>query len=85
MRRIPDHPAVLAGDDVWTYAELQRASNATARHLAVQGVGPGDHLALMTSNRPEFVVLVHAASKLGAVPVLLNAAWKAFEVESAWR
>jgi acyl-CoA synthetase (AMP-forming)/AMP-acid ligase II len=81
--QFPDHPGVLAGDDVWTYAELQRASNAAARHLAVQGVGPGDRLALMTSNRPEFVVAVHAASMLGAVPVLLNGAWKALEVETA--
>jgi acyl-CoA synthetase (AMP-forming)/AMP-acid ligase II len=37
----------------------------------------------MTSNRPEFVVVMHAASMLGAVPVLLNAAWKALEVETA--
>jgi acyl-CoA synthetase (AMP-forming)/AMP-acid ligase II len=81
--QFPDHPGVLAGEEVWTYAELQRASNAAARHLAVQGVGPGDRLALMTSNRPEFVVLVHAASMLGAVPVLLNAAWKALEVDTA--
>ena len=81
--QFPDHPGVVAGDDVWTYAELQRASNAAARHLAVQGVGPGDRLALMTSNRPEFVVAVHAASMLGAVPVLLNGAWKALEVETA--
>src|SRR6185437_2250017 len=64
-------------------ADLQRASNTAARHLATRGVGPGDRLALMTSNRPEFVVVVHAASMLGAVPVLLNAAWKAFEVETA--
>src|SRR5580704_1973949 len=81
--QFPDHPGVLAGDDVWTYAELQRASNAAARHLAVQGVGPGDRLALMTSNRPEFVVVVLAASMLGAVPVLLNTAWRALEVETA--
>jgi long-chain acyl-CoA synthetase len=81
--QFPDHPGVLAGEEVWTYAELQRASNAAARHLAVQGVGSGDRLALMTSNRPEFVVVVHAASKLGAVPVLLNAAWKALEVDTA--
>ncbi|HEY6471277.1 MAG TPA: class I adenylate-forming enzyme family protein [Acidimicrobiales bacterium] len=81
--QFPHHPAVLAGDDVWTYAELQRASNAAARHLALQGVGPGDRVALMTSNRPEFVVLVHAASKLGAIPVLLNTAWKALEVDAA--
>ncbi|HSZ35900.1 MAG TPA: AMP-binding protein [Acidimicrobiales bacterium] len=81
--RFPDHPGVLAGNDVWTYAELQRASNAAARHLVVQGIGPGDHLALMTTNRPEFMVVVNAASMLGAVPVLLNAAWKAFEVDTA--
>ena len=81
--QFPDHPGVLAGDDVWTYAELQSASNAAARHLALRGVGPGDRLALMTSNRPEFVVVVHAASMLGAVPVLLNASWKALEVETA--
>jgi acyl-CoA synthetase (AMP-forming)/AMP-acid ligase II len=37
----------------------------------------------MTSNRPEFVAVVHAASKLGAVPVLLNPAWKALEVDTA--
>jgi acyl-CoA synthetase (AMP-forming)/AMP-acid ligase II len=78
-----DHPAVLAGDDRWTYAELRRASNAAARHLVEQGVRTGDRLALMTSNRPEFVAVVHAASKLGAVPVLLNSAWKALEVDTA--
>ena len=81
--QFPHHPGVLAGEEVWTYAELQRASNAAARHLAAQGVGPGDRLALMTSNRPEFVVVVHAASMLGAVPVLLNPAWKALEVDTA--
>ena len=37
----------------------------------------------MTSNRPEFVVVVHAASKLGAAPVLFNSSWKAREVETA--
>ena len=81
--QFPDHPAILAGDDRWTYAELQRASNAAARHLVVQGVGHGDRLALMTTNRPEFVVAVHAASMLGAVPVLLNSAWKGLEVDTA--
>ncbi len=38
---------------------------------------------MMTSNRPEFVAVVLGASKVGVAPVLLNSAWKAFEVESA--
>ena len=71
-RSFPDHAAVLAGDDRWTYGELDRAANALARHLAARGIGRGDRVAVMTSNRPEFVVAVHAASKVGAAPVMLN-------------
>ena len=37
----------------------------------------------MTSNRPEFVVTVHAVSKLCAAPVMLNSSWKALEVATA--
>jgi long-chain acyl-CoA synthetase len=81
--KLPDHVAVLAGDDGWTYGELERAANALAHHLAARGVGRGDRVAVMTSNRPEFVVTVHAASKLGAAPVMLNSSWKALEVGTA--
>ena len=81
--RFPDHPAVLAGPDYWTFADLDRASNAVAYHLARRGLSRGDRVAVMTSNRPEFVVSVQAASKIGAAPVLLNPAWKALEVETA--
>ena len=81
--RFPDHAAVLAGDDRWTYGELDRAANALARHLVDRGVGRGDRVAVMTSNRPEFVVTVHAVSKVGAAPVLLNSSWKALEVGTA--
>jgi long-chain acyl-CoA synthetase len=79
----PDHVAVLAGDDRWTYGELDRAANALAQYLADRGVGRGDRVAVMTSNRPEFVVTVQAASKLGAAPVMLNSSWKALEVGTA--
>jgi long-chain acyl-CoA synthetase len=80
---LPDHVAILAGEDRWTYGELDRAANAMAQHLAAHGVGRGDRVAVMTSNRPEFVVTVHAASKLGAAPVMINSSWKALEVGSA--
>ena len=82
-QRFRDHAAVLAGDDRWTYGQLDRAANALARHLVDHGVGRGDRVAVMTSNRPEFVATVHAVSKVGAAPVLLNSSWKALEVGSA--
>ncbi len=81
--RYPDVSAVLAGDDHWTFADLHRASAAAAAHLASCGVEPGHRVAVMTSNRPEFVVTVNAVSKLGAASVLLNPAWKALEVRNA--
>ena len=63
--QFPDHPAILVGDEQWTFAELDRAADAAACHLSAQGVGPGSRVAVMTSNRPEFVAVVHAVSKLG--------------------
>ncbi|HEV7758657.1 MAG TPA: class I adenylate-forming enzyme family protein [Acidimicrobiales bacterium] len=81
--RFGDRPALLAGDERWTFRQLDGRSNAFGRHLAAQGVGPGQRVAVMTSNRVEFVVAVQAISKLAAAAVLLSPAWKAVEVDHA--
>ncbi len=81
--RLGDRDAVWAGDEVWTFGDLDGLANAFARHLAAQGVGPGGRVAVMTSNRVEFVAVVHAVSKLGAAAVLLSPAWKEIEVDHA--
>jgi acyl-CoA synthetase (AMP-forming)/AMP-acid ligase II len=81
--RLGDRPAVLAGDDSWSFRDLDGLANALARHLAADGVGPGDRVAIMLSNRPEFLAAVHAAGRLGAAAVLLSPAWKAAEVAHA--
>ncbi len=64
--RFGDRDAVLAGDRRWTFAELDALSNAFAHHLAAAGVGPGDRVAVMTSNRVELVLAVQGASRLSA-------------------
>jgi acyl-CoA synthetase (AMP-forming)/AMP-acid ligase II len=46
-------------------------------------VRAGDRVALMSSNRPEFVVALWAIWRLGASAVLLSPAWKRTEVDSA--
>jgi long-chain acyl-CoA synthetase len=81
--RFGERDAVRAGDDRWSFRDLDGCSNAFARHLDAHGVAPGDRVAVMTSNRPEFVVAVAAASKLGASTVLLSPNWKALEVGHA--
>ncbi|HWF23557.1 MAG TPA: AMP-binding protein [Acidimicrobiales bacterium] len=78
-----DRDALWAGDQGWSYRRLDELSTAFGGHLADQGVGAGDRVALMTSNRPEFIVAVHAVSKLGGATVLLSPAWKGRETEHA--
>ncbi len=78
-----ERPALLDGDAVWTWAQLDARANTFAHRLAGAGVAPRDRVAVMTSNRPEFVAAVFAISKLGAASVLLSPAWKALEVDQA--
>jgi long-subunit acyl-CoA synthetase (AMP-forming) len=65
-----DRIAVRTKDDeiAWTWAELQRRVDAFAGGLAKLGMTRGDTLALMISNRPEFMVADLAATMLGATP-----------------
>jgi long-chain acyl-CoA synthetase len=78
-----DRAAIVAGDGAWTFAALEQMAGTFAARLAARNVVLGSRVAVMTTNRPEFVVAAHAISKLGAAAVLLNPAWKALEVEHA--
>jgi long-chain acyl-CoA synthetase len=79
----PDRHALRFGDDAWSFADLDGLSNAFARRLSAQGVRPHDRVALMSTNRPEFLVAVQAISRVGAACVLLSPAWKAAEIGHA--
>lgn len=67
----------------YTLSELDALSGGMADTLEQHGVGRGDRVALMSSNRPEFVVALRAIWLLGASVVLLSPAWKRTEVEHA--
>ncbi|HEX4015616.1 MAG TPA: AMP-binding protein [Frankiaceae bacterium] len=82
-RRFGEHDALRFGDQRLTYGELDRLSNAFAAVLRSRGISAGQRVAVMTSNRPEFIIAVFAVSKLNAAPVLISPAWKAREVGHA--
>ncbi|HEX5946471.1 MAG TPA: AMP-binding protein [Acidimicrobiales bacterium] len=82
-QRFGDRVAIRAGSESWTWRALDDLAGAFSRHLADRGVSPGDRVAIMASNRVEFVATVHGVSKLGAASVLLSPAWKAAEVDHA--
>jgi O-succinylbenzoic acid--CoA ligase len=68
----PDRLALVWRDRVWSFASLAAAADEAARRLAGLGVQMGDRVAVVMANRPEFVQLVHAVSRLGAILVPLN-------------
>ncbi|GAA3389821.1 long-chain fatty acid--CoA ligase [Streptomyces roseoviridis] len=71
-RRQPEHPALRLGERVITYAELDDSSARAATLLRSEGVEPGDRVALMLPNVPEFVVLYYGNLRAGAVVVPMN-------------
>jgi carnitine-CoA ligase len=72
LLREPGAPFVRFGQTWFTLAELDERSDRLAAGLARLGVGQGDHVAWMMSNRVETVEILLAVSKLGAVQVPLN-------------
>ena len=57
--RFGEQTALLIEDRRLTFGELDAACDAFAGYLAGRGVGAGQRVAVMTANRPEFVVAVH--------------------------
>ncbi len=75
---------VLAfGDRQYRRADLDALADRMAAELHRRGVSAGARVALMSSNRPEFLIAVLAIWRLGASVVLLSPAWKAAEVQHA--
>jgi long-chain acyl-CoA synthetase len=77
----PDRAAVRLDDRILTYQQLDRRSARVAGLLAALGVEPGDRVALMLPNVPEFAMLYYGVLRAGAVVVPMNPLLKAREVE----
>ncbi|CAO5177509.1 Acyl-CoA synthetase (AMP-forming)/AMP-acid ligase II [Frankia sp. AiPs1] len=68
----PDRPAVILGDQVLTYGELEARSNQLAHVLRSLGLGVGDHLAVLMENRIEYFVVVWAGLRSGLYVTPIN-------------
>jgi crotonobetaine/carnitine-CoA ligase len=75
-RKNGETPALRFARRTITYAELDRESDRVARGLADAGVGPGDRVAALLFNTPEFPILWFGAAKRRAVLVPLNTGLK---------
>ncbi|HTT52305.1 MAG TPA: long-chain fatty acid--CoA ligase [Streptosporangiaceae bacterium] len=77
----PDHPALLAGGQVISYAEFDDASARVASFLARRGFQPGDRAGLMLPNVPEFCLVCYGVLRAGGTVVPMNPLLRSREVE----
>lgn len=63
----------LWGDRAWTYAEADARVNMFVHVFHAQGVQKGDHVGILMNNHPDYLTVVVALNRLGAVSVLFNA------------
>ncbi|WP_292471060.1 AMP-binding protein [Methanolobus sp.] len=65
----------------FTYKEFDERVNMLAKGLIEIGIGKGDHVGIWATNVPDWLTFLFATSKIGAVFVTVNTAYKIHEVE----
>ena len=68
----PQREYVVADGKRRTYAEMEARANQLAHYLAVQGIGPGDHVGIYAYNSVEWVETAWAVFKLRAIWININ-------------
>jgi 3-oxocholest-4-en-26-oate---CoA ligase len=77
---VPDRLALVAGDQRRTYRELDERANRLAHHLAASGIRAGQHVAVLSWNRAEWVEAELAAYKLRCPVINVNYRYVAEEL-----
>lgn len=69
----PDKPAIHFEGNTLSYAAFNTRIEQAARALKAElGVNRGDRVAILSLNRPDYLVLLYACARLGAMLVPLN-------------
>jgi len=71
----------VPGGDDWSYAQLVELSGRLANLFTVEGVKPGDRVAVQVQKSPQAIALYLAAVRAGAVFLPLNTAYTRSEVD----
>ncbi|MBI1243687.1 MAG: AMP-binding protein [Alphaproteobacteria bacterium] len=79
--RTPDAVALRFDGRSISYSELDARVRALASWLSANGVGHGERVALLSTNNPDYLALLFACARLGAMLVPLN--WRLAPAEIA--
>lgn len=69
---IPERTAVFTLEHRYSFAEIDERANRLANHLIAAGIRPGDHVAVHSRNRIEWVDAFYGVMKARALPVNIN-------------
>jgi fatty-acyl-CoA synthase len=79
----PDKAAIIFEGETFTYAVFNTRIEQTARALKAEcRVSRGDRVAILSLNRPDYLVLLYACARLGAMLVPLN--WRLAVAEQSF-
>jgi fatty-acyl-CoA synthase len=71
-QQLGDTPALLSDRECMTYGQLSERINQYARWALGQGIGQGEVVGLLMTNRPEYLAIWLGISSVGGVVSLLN-------------
>ncbi|MBR6608480.1 MAG: AMP-binding protein, partial [Oscillospiraceae bacterium] len=82
-KQFPNDEAVKFTDRDYrrTWKEFNEEAETIAKGFLDMGIQKGDHVAIWATNVPEWMLTFYACTKIGAVLVTVNTAYKVFELE----
>lgn len=75
-----EREALVFGDERWTWNAFSDEVDRAAKALIALGVAPGEKVALWMNNKPEWLFLMYAVSKVGGVLVPLNTRYRTDDI-----
>ena len=83
-RRHGDRTAFQLGDRHLSFNDLDKLSNGLAKNLVGLGIQPGDRVALLLENSPDFTVCYFGIIKAGAIAIPLDTKYKILELKAVF-
>ena len=74
-RTVAKHPAKVAivfGDHIWSFGQLDEFSNQIANYFTGNGFKAGDEVALLMNNSHEYIGVWLGLIKVGIIPAFIN-------------
>lgn len=83
--RYGERRLLVFGETVWSFARTAEIAAASAKTLADAGLKHGDRVAILCSNRPEFLQVYLGCAWLGLIAVPINLALRGGQLEHVLR